>query len=54
MPLDSYPPTLDVKHGSLRVRISGAEHVTAEQILNSVQSAGIVPKLAKEARTKKV
>jgi hypothetical protein len=52
--VDAKHSTLDVKHGSLRVRISGAERVTAEEILNAVQSAGVVPKLAKEPRTKKI
>jgi hypothetical protein len=44
---------MDVKKGSLRVRISGAEHVTAEEVMKAVETAGVVPKLAKEGRTKK-
>jgi hypothetical protein len=52
--VDAKHSTLDVKKGSLRVRISGAEHVTAEEILKAVESAGAAPKLAKEPRTKKV
>jgi len=44
---------MDVKKGSLRVRISGAEHVTAEDILKAVQSAGLEPKLTKEGHGKK-
>jgi hypothetical protein len=51
--VDAKHSTLDVKKGSLRVRISGAEHVTAEEILKAVETAGVAPKLAKEARTKK-
>jgi sarcosine oxidase gamma subunit len=51
--VDAKHSTLDVKHGSLHVRISGAEHVTAEEILKAVQSAGVAPQLAKEPRTKK-
>jgi hypothetical protein len=44
---------VDVKHGSVRVRISGAEHVTAEEIMKAVEAAGVVPTLAKEAHAKK-
>jgi hypothetical protein len=51
--VDAKHSTMDVKRGSLRVRISGAEHVTAEQILKAVETAGVVPKLAKAGRTKK-
>jgi hypothetical protein len=51
--VDAKHSTMDVKRGSLRVRISGAEHVTAEEILKAVETAGIVPKLAKEGRGKK-
>jgi len=51
--VDAKHSTMDVKKGSLRVRISGAEHVTAEQILKAVETAGVVPKLAKAGRTKK-
>jgi hypothetical protein len=51
--VDAKHSTMDVKRGSLRVRISGAEHVTAEQIMKAVESAGVVPKLAKEGRGKK-
>ena len=51
--VDATHSTMDVKRGSLRVRISGAEHVTAEQILKAVETAGVVPKLAKAGRTKK-
>jgi len=51
--VDAKHSTLDVKKGSLRVRISGAEHVTAEEILKAVETAGVAPKLAKEPRTKK-
>jgi hypothetical protein len=51
--IDAKHSTIDVKKGSLRVRISGAEHVTAEEILKAVETAGVVPKLAKDGRTKK-
>ena len=51
--VDAKHSTMDVKKGSLRVRISGAEHVTAEEIMKAVETAGVVPKLAKEGRTKK-
>jgi hypothetical protein len=51
--VDAKHSTMDVKKGSLRVRISGAEHVTAEDIMNAVQSAGVAPKLAKAGHTKK-
>jgi hypothetical protein len=51
--VDAKHSTADLKHGSLRVRISGAEHVTAEEILKAVETAGLVPKLAKEGHTKK-
>jgi hypothetical protein len=51
--VDAKHSTVDVKHGSLRVRISGAEHVTAEEIMKAVEGAGVVPKLAKEGHTKK-
>jgi hypothetical protein len=51
--VDAKHSTTDLKHGSLRVRISGAEHVTAEEILKAVETAGVVPKLGKEPRTKK-
>jgi hypothetical protein len=51
--IDAKHSTTDLKHGSLRVRISGAEHVTAEEVLKAVETAGVVPKLAKEGRTKK-
>jgi hypothetical protein len=51
--VDAKHSTTDLKHGSLRVRISGAEHVTAEEILKAVETAGVVPKLAKEGHTKK-
>src|SRR6476661_643265 len=44
--VDAKHSTMDVKKGSLRVRISGAEHVTAEDIMKAVQSAGVVPTLA--------
>ncbi len=47
--VDAKHSTMDVKKGSLRVRISGAEHVTAEDILNAVKSAGVSPTLAREA-----
>ena len=51
--VDAKHSTVDVKHGALRVRISGAEHVTAEEILKAVETAGVVPKLAKEGHTKR-
>jgi hypothetical protein len=51
--VDAKHSTMDVKKGSLRVRISGAEHVTAEEILKAVEAGGVVPKLAKEGHTKK-
>ena len=51
--VDAKHSTMDVKKGSLRVRISGAEHVTAEEIMKAVETARVVPKLAKEGRTKK-
>jgi hypothetical protein len=51
--VDAKHSTMDVKKGSLRVRISGADHVTAEDILKAVESAGVVPNLAKEGHTKK-
>jgi hypothetical protein len=51
--VDAKHSTLDVKKGSLRVRISGAEHVTAADILKAVETAGVVPTLAKEAHNKK-
>jgi hypothetical protein len=51
--VDAKHSTMDVKRGSLRVRISGAEHVTAEQIMKAMESAGVAPKLAKDGRTKK-
>ena len=51
--VDAKHSTMDVKKGSLRVRISGAEHVTAEEIMKAVEAAGVVPKLAKEGHTKK-
>jgi hypothetical protein len=51
--VDAKHSTVDVKHGALRVRISGAEHVTAEEIMKAVETAGVVPTLAKEAHAKK-
>ena len=51
--VDAKHSTMDVKRGSLRVRISGAEHVTAEEILKAVETAGVVPTLAREGRAKK-
>lgn len=51
--VDAKHSTMDVKKGSLRVRISGAEHVTAEEIMKAVETAGVVPKLAREGRSKK-
>ena len=51
--VDAKHSTVDVKKGSLRVRISGAEHVTAEEILSAVQSAGVAPKLAPVGHAKK-
>jgi hypothetical protein len=52
--VDPKHSTMDVKKGSLRVRISGAEHVTAEDIIKAVEEAKIAPKLVKEGRTKKI
>ena len=52
--VDAKHSTMDVKKGSLRVRISGAERVTVEDILNAVQSAGVAPQLAKVGRAKKI
>jgi hypothetical protein len=43
----------DVKNGELHVRITGDQPVTAEQISNAVQSAGIAGHFAKTARAKK-
>jgi hypothetical protein len=51
--VDAKHSTMDVKKGSMRVRINGAEHVTTEDILNAVQSAGVAPTLAKEGHAKK-
>ena len=51
--VDAKHSTVDAKKGSLRVRISGAEHVTAEDILKAVESAGIEPKLTREGHGKK-
>jgi hypothetical protein len=51
--VDAKHSTVDVKKGSLRVRLSGAEHVTAEEIMKAVETAGVVPTLAKEAHAKK-
>jgi biopolymer transport protein ExbD len=51
--VDAKHSTMDVKKGSLRVRISGAEHVTAEDVMKAVQSAGVVPTLAREGHAKK-
>lgn len=51
--VDAKHSTVDVKKGSLRVRISGAEHVTGEDIIKAVESAGVAPKLAREGRSKK-
>ncbi len=51
--VDAKHSTTDVKKGSLRVRISGAERVTAEDIIKAVESAGVAPKLAREGRSKK-
>jgi hypothetical protein len=51
--VDAKHSTMDVKKGSLRVRISGAEHVTAEEILKAVETAGVVPQLVREGHTKK-
>ena len=51
--VDAKHSSVDVKKGELRVRISGAERVTAEEILRAVEAAGVVPKLAKEGHVKK-
>ncbi len=51
--VDAKHSSFDVKKGEMRVRISGAEHVTAEDILKGVQEAGVVPTLTKEAHAKK-
>jgi hypothetical protein len=51
--VDAKHSTADLKHGSLRVRISGAEHVTAEDVMKAVQSTGAELKLTKEKHTKK-
>jgi hypothetical protein len=51
--VDAKHSTVDVKKGSLRVRISGAEHVTTEEIMKAVETAGVVPTLSKEAHAKK-
>jgi sarcosine oxidase gamma subunit len=51
--VDAKHSTVDVKKGSVRVRISGAEHVTAEDILKAVESAGIEPKLTRDMHAKK-
>ena len=51
--VDAKHSTMDVKKGSLRVRISGAEHVTAEEIMKALETARVVPKLAKEGHAKK-
>jgi hypothetical protein len=51
--VDAKHSTVDVKKGSVRVRISGADHVTAEDIMKAVESAGIEPKLTREMHGKK-
>jgi hypothetical protein len=51
--VDAKHSTIEVKKGSMRVRISGAGHVTAEDILKAVESAGIEPKLTREMHGKK-
>ena len=51
--VDAKHSTVDVKKGSLRVRITGAEPVTAEEILTAVESAGVAPKLAPLGHSKK-
>lgn len=51
--VDAKHSSVDVKKGSVRVRISGAEHVTAEDIMKAIGSAGVEPTLAKVGRAKK-
>jgi hypothetical protein len=51
--VDAKHSTTDVKKGALHVRISGAEHVTTEDILKAIESAGVAPKLAKDGHLKK-
>ncbi len=51
--VDAKHSTADIKRGTLRVRISGADHVTVEEISSSLKTAGITPHFAKALRTKK-
>lgn len=51
--VDAKHSTMDVKKGSFRVRISGAEHVTTEDIMKAVGNAGVEPTLTKAGHSKK-
>jgi hypothetical protein len=51
--VDARYSTIDVKKGVLRVRISGADPVTAQDIANAVKQAGVVSHFAKTTRTKR-
>ena len=51
--VDARNSTIDGKKGAVRVRISGTDHVTAEDISNAVKSAGVVGHFARTTKTKK-
>lgn len=51
--VDARNSTIDGKKGAVRVRISGTDPVTAEDISNAVKSAGVVGHFAKTTKTKK-
>jgi hypothetical protein len=50
--VDAKNSTVDPKKGALRVRVSGAESVTADDISKAVQSAGVAGHFAKRVKTK--
>jgi len=51
--VDAKHSTIDVKKGAARVRISGTDRVTAEDIAKAIEAAGLSPQLARPAKTKK-
>jgi hypothetical protein len=52
--VDSKNSIMDVKKGTVRVRISGSDHVNAQQIAKAVEDAGVTGHFVKtEKKTKK-
>ena len=50
--VDAKHSSADLKKGLMHVRISGADHVTADDISKAVKDAGVAAQFAKTSKTK--